>query len=749
MTRYKEKLIYLPLYHVRPSPFRMYFCISQHQSFQVVVLLVDTQGSFDCHSTVRDSSTIFALSTLVSSNQVYNLSRNIKEDDLQHLHLFTEYGRMASESSNGVKPFQKLMFLVRDWEFEYEHSYGIEGGQQLLDLRLKVTNNQAKELQDVRRCILDCFVTSQGFLMPHPGFAIRDPNFRGCLSDLSEEFKEQLLQLIPLILAPENLLPKQINGETVKARDLYHFFKSYVDVFNSNELPHPQSIIRATSEARLLSAVESARDRYRQKMENVCAVDAPCVSHVVLRDIHERTCCEVMETFSQTKGMIDLQDLQTRGDQLKQELSNQLGLYELINEGKIHKLRGNAKKIYEESMQAATQSREDKSFCFHPKDLEEIHQAAIDKALQPFDKTTNSLWIFPGHEEDEHRNSLLMELEDRYRQLRDLNDSNNNAAVIEAREDYFSYLETVCAEQDCLSDQHLDREHENALERALQIFQSKRVRVTNFSEDFYKSLLGKEIQEKFGKIHSLNARKNQSNVAASIGLYRNRMAALVGPDSCALHPQRLEEQHDDAKESALNEFHSKRAFGEHIEETDEYRSRIVEEIQRHFLSVCQLNETNNILAVSGAYGGYCSSMDNVCGVGRMRISEDALGNAHEYAQGLALRIFKEKRFGGEEYNPDTHKEKLNEDIRERLEYYREINARNSEPQELVATDDNNRNAMLVAAGLIATTALTGGSALAAIAGEAMLGGTLATAALGATAFVVSAFDRFRQRLRRN
>lgn len=63
-------------------------------------------------------------------------------------------------------------------------------------------------------------------------------------SDLRPEFKKTLLELIPLILAPENLLPKQIDGETIKARDLYHFFKTYVEVFNSNELPQPQSIMR-------------------------------------------------------------------------------------------------------------------------------------------------------------------------------------------------------------------------------------------------------------------------------------------------------------------------------------------------------------------------------------------------------------------------------------------------------------------------------------------------------------------------
>lgn len=33
---------------------------------------------------------------------------------------------------------QSLMFLVRDWSFPYEYSYGLKGGGQFLDKRLQV-----------------------------------------------------------------------------------------------------------------------------------------------------------------------------------------------------------------------------------------------------------------------------------------------------------------------------------------------------------------------------------------------------------------------------------------------------------------------------------------------------------------------------------------------------------------------------------------------------------------------------------
>ena len=74
---------------------------------------------------------------MTSSTFIYNLDENIQEDDLQHLQFFTNYGKLALDES-GDAPFQKLVFLIRDWQFPYEKTFGVEGGKQLLDATLKV-----------------------------------------------------------------------------------------------------------------------------------------------------------------------------------------------------------------------------------------------------------------------------------------------------------------------------------------------------------------------------------------------------------------------------------------------------------------------------------------------------------------------------------------------------------------------------------------------------------------------------------
>ena len=114
------------------------YTLTQPSGQEVAVALVDTQGSFDKNSTERDCATVFALSLMTSSVLVYNLFNNIQEDDLQHLHYFTEYGRLALDSDSDA-PFQKLFFLVRDWQYPYEREYGADGGKALLDYNLEVS----------------------------------------------------------------------------------------------------------------------------------------------------------------------------------------------------------------------------------------------------------------------------------------------------------------------------------------------------------------------------------------------------------------------------------------------------------------------------------------------------------------------------------------------------------------------------------------------------------------------------------
>ncbi|NP_001086007.1 atlastin-2 [Xenopus laevis] len=310
------------------------FVVEKPDGSKVAVILMDTQGAFDSQSTIKDCATVFALSTMTSSVQVYNLSQNIQEDDLQHLQLFTEYGRLAMEEIY-KKPFQTLMFLIRDWSYPYEHSYGLEGGNKFLEKRLQVKQNQHEELQNVRKHIHSCFTNIGCFLLPHPGLKVAtNPYFDGRLVEIDDEFKKELRELVPLLLAPENLVEKEISGSKVTCRDLLEYFKAYIKIYQGEELPHPKSMLQATAEANNMAAVAGAKDTYSRSMEQVCGGDKPYIAPSDLERKHldlKETC---IKQFRSVKKMGGEEFCRRYQEQLEAEIEETYANFLKHNDGK-------------------------------------------------------------------------------------------------------------------------------------------------------------------------------------------------------------------------------------------------------------------------------------------------------------------------------------------------------------------------------------------------------------------------------
>jgi atlastin len=72
------------------------FIRKSHTGEDIAVFLIDTQGMFDSETSQMLTASIFGLSTLLSSYQIYNVDKRVQEDNLQHLALFTEYGRCVT-----------------------------------------------------------------------------------------------------------------------------------------------------------------------------------------------------------------------------------------------------------------------------------------------------------------------------------------------------------------------------------------------------------------------------------------------------------------------------------------------------------------------------------------------------------------------------------------------------------------------------------------------------------------------------
>ncbi|KAJ8735836.1 hypothetical protein PYW07_007456 [Mythimna separata] len=631
---------------------------------KVAVLLMDTQGTFDSDSTIGQNSTIFALSTLISSVQIYNLSGNIKEDDLQHLQLFTAYGKLACEGDE--KAFQTLLFLVRDWASEYEHAYGYCGGDSLLSKRLQSKPNQNPELREVRDHIRSCFDSIKCFLMPHPGLAVEKQNFTGCLRELREEFRSALLELVPSLFDSERLTPKLINGERVRVQDLFDYFRKYVDIYNSDEAPEATTIYKATADACLLAASRAASSAYAACMEP--RINGPrSLSRRVLADAHAAARASAEKVYAQKKKLGSQTDVQDRLQELIKELQASLSHYELSNDANVRKTVSLARKAYDTTV--SNVCGDHAQLCLHPDDLKELHDKAYEEALKVFDSARE---VYED-EEDEQRTALVKSLEQQYDHLRAINEQNNRSAVLGARDQYVTRMQLLM--DTGVSSHKLQAQNQVAKEDAINFFAKKRNHTsTNHSKDPYLENLMKEISSNFVEYEKANINNNQRNMQVAESAYINYINSERESQTCCLHPRTLDSLHKRAMDAALEAFMTNRERSEE----DNFKMELIKEsiikdyllhcynkLEQRGLDLVSLNKFNNEESVKKALNLYCMKMDQYTRPAVMckllvPCTLARLPSYHENARTLAISDYRSRRRGADGYGDDAYLDDLNQ-----------------------------------------------------------------------------------------
>ncbi|CAH0695498.1 unnamed protein product [Spodoptera exigua] len=619
---------------------------------KVAVLLMDTQGTFDSETTIGQNSTIFALSTLISSVQIYNLTGNIKEDDLQNLQLFTEYGKLVSETQD--KAFQTLLFLVRDWANAFEYPYGYTGGSAFLRKRLQLKQNQKSELRQVREHLHSCFEDIKCFLMPHPGHCVEDPNFDGCLPDLTENFRAALSKLVPSLFDPKYLTPKYISGELVTTQDLFEYFQKYVNIFNSSDVPEATTIYQATADACLLSATREARDLYSQHME-ARVRDGVSVSSATLTAWHEAARDLALKRFTEKKKLAAQADIDAQHNELTKELDTLLSLYLWNNDIKVRDTMGNATKAYEVAVSRV--SAEHARLCLHPRDMADLHAEALRQALAVFDGARE----VPEGEEDDRRLELICRLEQRYEHLCVINEQNNKSSVMEAREVYVRRMKLEM-DQSGVSPARLSQQHQEAVEVATNSFYTMRSLSTRREDDAHLQRLLQEIEDCYTEFKQGIIKSNRMLRQMAEYAYNNYIMSAWGPQTCCFHPRALEDLHNEA----ITEV-NKQIYGGSNE--DEDKAAIMELLRRRFSELQLTNEYNNDRAVEHAYNTYLMKMDKITrpsGVPALvfaffTILQFSLAFHHEETKRVAVQEFNHRR-RGTPYDQDPYYDRLVQNI---------------------------------------------------------------------------------------
>ncbi|GMT02222.1 hypothetical protein PENTCL1PPCAC_24396, partial [Pristionchus entomophagus] len=237
---------------------------------KLAVVLMDTQGAFDSQSTYQQCTTIFTLSTIVSSLQIYNVVDAIQEDALQNLTLFVKYGQMAMEQMKQFgTPFQTLCYCVRDFKAPQEYPFGNEGGQKYMEDVLNTYAGQPDELRLTRDLLSKSFSNLLCYLLPYPGMKVAERrSFKGDVRDIRSEFREEVRKMAESLLSPTALQPKIINGKPVTCKKLIECFKvNYSDGESASDSPLFACSLASLTDERSNEAIDDAKTVYCTEMD--------------------------------------------------------------------------------------------------------------------------------------------------------------------------------------------------------------------------------------------------------------------------------------------------------------------------------------------------------------------------------------------------------------------------------------------------------------------------------------------------
>lgn len=290
----------------------------------VALLLMDTQGAWGGEMSKEQSATIFGLTAVISSKQIYNISMQIQQDKVENLAYFMNFAEEAlrkaddGNTNKGVKPFQTLDFLVRDWaNFEDEWTMQeckAQMAQHLtrhVDPKSVVENGTAEAMQNM-------FDRIGCFCMPHPGTVIQKAKWTGNVRDISPDFIRFLDEYVQEVFTT-GLDVKTLLGQELSATTLPYVLRDFVKSFQ-DATPVAMSFVEAMTNATVLMTKEKLLKLYTKKLDEEVLKHPRGIEPEEFQKLHRSTSQEIQAEF---KSATILGSSSVRTDTW-QEIENQI-----------------------------------------------------------------------------------------------------------------------------------------------------------------------------------------------------------------------------------------------------------------------------------------------------------------------------------------------------------------------------------------------------------------------------------------
>jgi len=240
-----------------------------------------------------------------------------------------------------LKPFQSLLFLVRDWpnfDEELETSLEREGEEDSdkIESALRAEMREyfrgvigvrgQADLQSTREQVSRCFESVSAFLLSHPGTTVTRKNFNGSLASLEPVFR-RLVGVLARMVFDDGLEPKRVGSRQITASELLAYFEVYTDLFKSGDKSFPPALtmLDATAHANNRNAYDLAFTKYRECMGTVLGEDGSTgyFPPTELRTAHEGAVQKAWKIFKSVANMGSPQAIEKLGLKLNDEITRE------------------------------------------------------------------------------------------------------------------------------------------------------------------------------------------------------------------------------------------------------------------------------------------------------------------------------------------------------------------------------------------------------------------------------------------
>lgn len=251
------------------------FVFKDKDGRSIAVLLMDTQGAWDDSMTKSQSTTIFGLTSLLSSKLIYNIQNLIEEDKLDNLDYFTTFAQTVcnAEDMQGIDAsFGHLQILIRDWANYVDGFTMEECKQQMMKHQSQHLSVEAAVDEDARaKCerLQKVFRTIKTFGLCHPGLKVTKPKYAGELSVVEDDFITLLDEFVKCFFTEDFPQPSAPLGCEILVSNFQSFVINIASAFRDNEACSAVGLREAFVKVECIAAKEQMVVKFKDAFQRI------------------------------------------------------------------------------------------------------------------------------------------------------------------------------------------------------------------------------------------------------------------------------------------------------------------------------------------------------------------------------------------------------------------------------------------------------------------------------------------------